>query len=500
MSPLVELLDVSKFFGGIAALRGASLTIGQGEIHALIGENGAGKSTLMRVLGGEIEPDHAVLRLDGRPVTLRSPHQALAAGIAIIHQELALAPDLSVAENVFLGELPGAIGWRKLRRKAAAIIERLGFSIDPAARCGDLAVAHQQVVEIAKALSRRARLLVLDEPTAVLSPVDAERLLDVARRLRLEGVSIVYISHRLEEVMAIADRITVMRDGCDVRSLAPSETDLEGLVDLMVGRPLATLFDRRAHQIGEEVLSVSNLNRGAAVRDVSFGVRRGEIVGLGGLVGAGRTETVRVIFGADRADSGTVRVKGRDVRIKSPRDAVALGIGLVPEDRKQQGVVLSASIRANVTMAVAHGMSFLSFILAGKEKAHVRELGQRLRLKAASIDSPVSSLSGGNQQKVVLAKWFHADGDILILDEPTRGVDIGAKAEIYSIIQSMAAEGKAVLLISSEHEELMRLSDRIIVMGEGRVRGELLPENYSQNNIIALSIGGAAARLAEKQE
>jgi ribose transport system ATP-binding protein len=493
LDPLVELVEVSKSFGGIAALKGASLRIDHGQIHALIGENGAGKSTLMRVLGGEIQADSATLRLQGRKTVLRSPHEALEAGIAVIHQELALAPDLSVAENVFLGTLPKVIGWWRLRLAAAELIARLGFTIDPAARTGDLTVAHQQVVEIAKALSRKARVLVLDEPTAVLSPTDSDRLLDLARRLKSEGVSIVYISHRLEEVLAVADQITVMRDGRNVTSVPPSQTDMAGLVDLMVGRSLSGLFETRNRAVGEEALRVTGLRRGDVVRDVSFGLRKGEILGLGGLVGSGRTETARLIFGADRAEAGTIHIRGALESIRSPRDAVRLGIGLVPEDRKEHGAVLEASIRTNVTLAASKALSRYGFILARKEKTHVAALGKTLRLKAASIENPVSSLSGGNQQKIVLAKWFHVDGDILILDEPTRGVDIGAKAEIYAIIQSMAEAGKAVLLISSDHEELMRLSDRIIVMGEGAVRGELLPKDYSQNNIIALSIGAKSS-------
>ena len=464
-----------------------------------MGENGAGKSTLMRILGGELQPSAGRILIDGQPVHVQGPDEARARGIAIIHQELALAPDLSVAENIFLGELPAAIGWRRLRKQAGELLAQLGFDIPPAALVSDLSVAHQQVVEIAKALSQNARILVFDEPTSVLSTRDAERLLEIIRALRQKGVGVVYISHRLDEVFKIADRITVMKDGRVVGVVTPGEIDVAGLIRMMVGRSLKSMFAERARSVDKrEVLRVEGLSAGRRVREVSFSVHAGEIVGLGGLVGSGRTEVARLIFGADRADAGRILLDGREVRVRSPGDAVGLGIGLVPENRKDQGVVLPLSIRGNSTMARLGPVVKLGFIRQVVERRVVAALAKSLRIKAASIEAPVSSLSGGNQQKVVLAKWFHADCKLIILDEPTRGVDVGAKTEIYGLVEQLAADGRAVLVISSEHQELFGLCDRILVMGEGRIRGELVPADYTEEKLLALSISRAEAPHTRK--
>ena len=490
MTPLVELRGISKRFGGVAALKGVDFDLRAGEVHALLGENGAGKSTLMRVLGGEIARNGGEILIDGKPVHFAGPKQAADAGIAIIHQEMALAPDLSVAENIFLGELPGAIAWASLRRRAASLIAKLGFAIDPAAIVGDLSVAHQQVVEIAKVLSRRARIIVFDEPTAVLAVRDAERLLAIIDGLRRDGVGIVYISHRLDEVFRIADRLTIMKDGASVTTLRPGEVTVDDVIRLMVGRSLSALFGERVERApGEELLRVEDLSDGRRIRDVSFAVRAGEIVGLGGLVGAGRTEVARMIFGADRLQSGRVLLGGHPVRIRKPQDAVRAGLALVPEDRKRQGVVLDMAIRINATMAnMAPITGPAGFIRRVVEKRVVARLAEDVRIRMAGMDAPVSSLSGGNQQKVVLAKWFHLGARVIILDEPTRGVDVGAKAEIYTLVHRMAAEGRAVLVISSEHLELFGLCDRVLVMGEGRVRGELRPADYSEENLLTLAM------------
>jgi ribose transport system ATP-binding protein len=490
MTDLVDLRAITKSFGGVRALAGVDFTIRPGEVHALLGENGAGKSTLMRVLGGEMRPDAGEIRIEGRPVLFGGPREALERGIAVIHQELALAPDLSVAENIFMRELPRVIGWRGLNRRARALIERLGFDIDPRRLVGDLAVAHQQVVEIAKALSREIRVIVFDEPTAVLAARDAERLHRIIADLRGAGVGIVYISHRLEEVFRIADRMTVMKDGRTVGTVTPLEAGIDDVIRMMVGRPLAAMFaDKSKRKAGAEALRVESLRAGTRVRGVSFAVRAGEILGLGGLVGSGRTEVARLIFGADRRDGGEIFRNGRKISIRSPLDAVAAGIGLVPEDRKGQGVILGLSIRVNATMArLKPVVNPLGFIRRVAEKRLVGDLAGSLRVKAAGIEAPVSSLSGGNQQKVVLAKWFHVGGEVIILDEPTRGVDVGAKAEIYALIERMAAEGKAVIVISSEHQELFGLCDRVLVMGEGEIRGELPPERYSEENLLSLAM------------
>jgi ribose transport system ATP-binding protein len=490
MTELARLAAITKSFGGVHALKGVDFDVRAGEVHALLGENGAGKSTLMRVLGGEMHPTSGEVVIGGQHVDFRDPRAARALGITIIHQELALAPDLSVAENIFLGELPGLISWPTLKRRARALIERLGFDIDPSRRVGSLAVAHQQVVEIAKALSRDVKIIVFDEPTAVLSTRDAERLHEIIADLRSQGVGIVYISHRLEEVLRISDRMTVMKDGQVVGTVAAGEAKLDDIIRMMVGRPLAALFPGKEDRlIGKPRLAVRDIKAGRRVRGVSFSVREGEIVGLGGLVGSGRTEVARLIFGADRLDGGAILIDGEEVSLRSPTDAVAAGIGLVPEDRKQQGVILDKPIRVNATMArLSSVVNGLGFLRVGLERKTVGDLGASLRLKAASVDDNVSSLSGGNQQKVVLAKWFHADGDIIILDEPTRGVDVGAKTEIYALVDKLAQDRKAVLVISSEHQELFGLCDRVLVMAEGELRGELTPDQYSEENLLSLAM------------
>ncbi len=494
MTALVELRAITKSFGGVRALKGVDFAVEPGEVHALVGENGAGKSTLMRVIGGEFAPDSGEVRIDGAVVQLKNPKAALDRGIALIHQELALAPDLTVAENIFMRELPGVISWPKLNRRARDLIRRLGFDISPSQRTSDLPVALQQVVEIAKALSRDIRMIVFDEPTAVLAASDAERLHKIIAGLRQSGVGIVYISHRLDEVLRIADRVTVMKDGASVGVVLPAEADVDALIRMMVGRQLNDLLTRAGtHDTGREVLRVAGLHSGRRVRDVSLTINAGEIVGLGGMVGSGRTEVARVIFGADRRDAGDIHLGGKRLKLRSPHDAVKAGIGLVPEDRKMQGVIPSLSIRVNTTMArLGAVVNAAGFIRAGAEQKLVAALSQALRLKFASLDAPVANLSGGNQQKVSLAKWFHAGGDVIILDEPTRGVDVGAKSEIYGLVEKLAAEGKAVLVISSEHQELFKLCDRILVMNAGEVRGELTPEAYSEANLLSLAMKQSA--------
>jgi ribose transport system ATP-binding protein len=448
---------------------------------------------LMRVLGGEMPPNSGEIRVDGKTTELHGPRAARAHGIAIIHQELALAPDLSVAENIFLGELSGVISWGALRRRAGELIRSLGFDIDPGRRVSSLAVAHQQVVEIAKALSRKVKIIVFDEPTAVLSAQDAGRLHEIIGRLRAEGVGIVYISHRLEEILNISDRVTVMKDGQVVATKPTAELTIDAMIRMMVGRPMAALFPEKGPRtIGEERLAVHDLQAGRLVRGVTFSVRAGEIVGLGGLVGSGRTEVARVIFGADPLESGMILLDGKEAKVRSPKDAVGAGVCLVPEDRKGQGVVLDAPIRINATMArLSAVVNRFGFVRQALERKLVGDLAGSLKLKASRIDAPVSSLSGGNQQKVVLAKWFHAGGNVIILDEPTRGVDVGAKSEIYGIVLKLAEAGKAVLVISSEHQELFGLCDRILVMGEGQLRGELKPTDYSEERLLSLAISGS---------
>ena len=493
MKTLVELSGIRKTFGGVRALQGVDFTLAGGEVHALLGENGAGKSTLMRVLGGEHVPEAGSVKVGGEDANFRAPSDAMAKGIAIIHQEMALATDLTVAENIFLSEIPAVISWRDLRRRARELIDSLGFSIHPGATVGDLSVAHQQVVEIAKALSRDARVMVFDEPTAVLSVQDAERLLGIIRSLRARGVGIIYISHRLDEVFRIADRITVMKDGASVATVNRDDVEIDDVIRMMVGRSLKALFGEDiARTPGAEMLRVENLSDDDRIHNVSLTLRAGEIVGLGGLVGAGRTELVRMIFGAERAHSGTIFIQDRETKIRSPGDAVRAGIGLVPENRKEQGLVLDFPIRTNATMArLGPLVNALGFMRRAKEASVADDLAKKLRIKASSLTDPASSLSGGNQQKVVLAKWFHAGGRILIFDEPTRGVDVGAKTEIYSLIRSLAADGCAVLVISSEHLELFGLCDRILVMREGEITGVLAPDDFTEEKLLKLAMANA---------
>ena len=500
LNSLLSLQGVSKRFGGVKALTNVDFDVRAGEVHALVGENGAGKSTLMKIIAGNHLPDGGTIQLAGDAVRFRNPHDALTRGIALIHQETALALHLSVAENVMLCHLPRFIHWKQLYERASSIIKGLGFDIDPAAPVSSLTTAHRQIVEIAKALSLDVKLLVLDEPTASLAPSDAERLLGIVRDLRARGVGVVYISHRLQEIFEIADRVTVLKDGQTVATVAPQDINMDSLIRMMVGRPLSALFPKRENcPIGDVVLNVDGLSRNGVVDNVSFAVRAGEVIGLGGLIGSGRTELVRLIFGADRSDSGRVEIDGKAVTPRNTVDGVRAGIGLVPEDRKSQGTVLSMPIRINSTMA---RLSDVTNLFGGLRLAHERrtvgQLMQNLRIKARDMDADVSTLSGGNQQKVVLAKWFHAKGKVIVLDEPTRGVDVGAKAEIYNLINALAAEGKAIVVVSSDHHELIGLCDRILVMGGGRLRGQLHPDEYSEERIVAMSLGltlGAAAEL-----
>lgn len=491
MATLIALNGIQKKFGGVHALKGVDFSVEAGEVHALVGENGAGKSTMMKVIAGNHKPDGGSMHIGGEAVILKSPHDAIQRGIALIHQETALAPDLSVAENVFLCQLPVFMRWADMKKRAAELIEGLGFHIDPGQPVSQLSAAQRQVVEIAKALSLDAKLLVLDEPTASLSPSDARCLLDIVRGLQKRGVGVVYISHRLDEVFEIADRITILKDGQTVDTVKPADVDMDGLIKLMVGRPLAAMFPpRQGVVLGAVKMRVSNLAHPGQPQGASFDVRAGEVLGVGGLIGSGRTELMRLIFGADAHASGHVEIDGIDVTPKSTQQAVAAGIGLVPEDRKTQGVVLTMPIKLNSTMANLRDVSnALGFIKRKHERDTVAALMADLRVKARDMDADVSSLSGGNQQKVVLAKWFHARGQVIILDEPTRGVDVGAKAEIYTLVNALAAQGKAIVMVSSDHQEIMGMCDRIMVMGDGQIRGYLLPPQYSEENIVSMSLG-----------
>jgi ribose transport system ATP-binding protein len=487
----VEMVGISKRFGGIRALDHVSFAVQRGEVHALLGENGAGKSTLMKILSGAYHRDEGKIRIAGKEVEIPNPHVSRELGIGIIYQELVLAPDLSVAENIFLGELPGLIPWKELQERSRAILQKIGFDLDPKTRVGDLPVAYQQVVEIAKALSKDVKILILDEPTAVLAPPEVKSLLGLVKTLSTRGVSVIYISHRLEEIFQIADAITVIKDGRTIGTVSPKEINSEQLIDMMVGRHVTDLFPGGKRKVGEVVLKVEKLRFGKKVEEVSFEARAGEILGIAGLIGSGRTETARAIFGAEHKDGGTVTLNGRRLSVHSPRDAVRQGIGLIPEDRKNQGVVISLPIRENATMAILHRfLGLLGVIKKKAEEQAVQGLAKRLAIKMRDIEAPVSSLSGGNQQKVVLSKWFGAGCRVIVFDEPTRGVDVGAKAEIYKLIDELAAEGLAVVLISSDLVEVIGMSDRILVMSRGRIAGELQKPEFSEANIMRLALQG----------
>lgn len=491
--PLLEMRGISKAFPGVLALRGVSLRLDAGEVLALVGENGAGKSTLVRVLAGAHLPDEGEILIDGLPAGIFRPRDAIRAGIGFVSQEFSLVPALTASENIFLGREPGRLGFIARRdelRRARKLFERIGVRIDPAAPCRELAIAQQQVVEIAKALSRRARILVLDEPTAALTPQEVDRLFAVVRDLRRQGIGIIAISHRLDEVFSIADRVMVLRDGLHVATRPVGNVTREGLIELMVGRPLDQEFPKRPAPLGEVLLSVRELRRGLGVRGVSFDLRRGEILALTGLVGAGRTETARAIFGADIPDAGTVALRGKAVSIRSPRDAIQRGICLLTEDRKLQGLVLGLSVRENFSLPSLRDLSRFGFLRARAESVAFRKLADRLRIRVPSPESPARNLSGGNQQKLVLAKWLQRNAEVVIFDEPTRGIDVGAKVDIYLLMNELAAAGKGILMISSELPEVLGMADRILVMHEGRITGEIRdPRSATQEEILELAIG-----------
>ncbi len=489
----VELINISKSFGGIAALKSVTLKVIPGEIHALIGENGAGKSTLVKILSGAYSKDRGQIFLDGAEVQIRNTHDSKKLGIGIIYQEFSLVPALSVAENIFLNQL-GTTGywmrWGKIRKKAEDLIHNIGFSIDPSLRAGDLSIAEQQIIEIVKALSENVKVLILDEPSAVLGPQEIQKLFNTLDRLKKEGVAIIYISHHLNEIFQIADRVTVLKDGISSDSLKVSETNRDSIIRLMLGRSLDAMYPVRNSIIGEEVLRAVDICLADKVKGISFGIKAGEIVGIAGLVGSGRTETLRAIFGADRLKKGKIFLFGKEHKIGSPRKAVKMGIGMVPEDRKQHGVILPLSIKQNISLTDLNGISNpFGFIKAKREKNNANGLITTLAIKTENEDQEVSKLSGGNQQKVALAKWLNRECRVMIIDEPTRGVDVGAKVEIYNLINELSHKGVAILVVSSESSELMGICDRIFVMRKGMIQGELEKKEYSEEEILRLSIG-----------
>ena len=490
---LVEMDGISKDFPGVQALRSCRFELRRGEIHALVGENGAGKSTLMKILAGVYRRDAGRIRLSGAEMDIPTPRAAQQLGISIIHQELSLMPHLTAAQNIFIGREPRAripfvIDQRKLNEDARTLFQSLNLKVDPQAKVGKLSVAQQQMVEIAKALSYSAQVLIMDEPTATLTDTEIDELFRIIRAVRANGVGVVHISHRLEELKLISDRVTVMRDGQYIATVDTKDASIDRIISMMVGRTIYEAARETPTANPEVVLDVRGLNRGRMVRDVSFNLRRGEILGLAGLVGAGRTEVARAVFGADRPDSGTILVHGKVARIHSPADAVHLGIGYLSEDRKRFGLAVGMDVETNIVLATlrkfADAFGRVDF---RKTRATAEQRVHRLGIKTPSIKQKVRNLSGGNQQKVVIAKWLTADTEILIFDEPTRGIDVGAKSEIYHLLNELAKQGKAIIMISSELPEILRMSHRIVVMCEGRIRGELSGAEATQEKIMTFA-------------
>ncbi|BEP12166.1 sugar ABC transporter ATP-binding protein [Acidothermaceae bacterium B102] len=499
-APLLELVQAAKSFGAVKALEDGSVTLYAGEAHALLGENGAGKSTLVKILAGVHQPDAGQLLLDGQPVTFSGPSASRAAGISIIYQEPTLFPDLTVAENIFVGRQPLKGGRRvnpdEMNRRAREVFARLGVFIEPSRPARGLSVADQQIVEIAKAIAFDARVIVMDEPTAALTLVEVDRLFEVARTLCAEGAAVLFISHRLEEVFALCQRATIMRDGRFVRTALVADLTIDNIIRSMVGRDLASLFPKTETEPGETLLDVEHLTREGVFYDVSFSVRRGEIVALAGLVGAGRTEVASAIFGIDRRDAGTVRVNGVELPNGSPRAAMAAGVALVPEDRRQQGLVMDMAIDHNIALASLASLQEYGLIRRVREQVLAADWATRLQLKYGRVRNTVSTLSGGNQQKVVLAKWLARRPQILIIDEPTRGIDVGTKAEVHRLLDELVGQGMGILMISSELPEVLGMADRVLVIREGRLVAEIARADADEDSIMRAATGQLAVTPA----
>lgn len=490
--PLLQMRGIEKSYPGVQALRGVDLTLHRGEVVALVGENGAGKSTLIKILAGAVRPDRGVIAIDGVAVTIHGPLSANHAGISVIYQEFNLVPSLPVVDNLFLGRDRSRLGWlfrREEARQARALFARLGVAIDPWMICRDLSIAQQQIVEIAKALSLQARIVVMDEPTATLTPQEVARLFAIIRELQAHGIGIIYISHRLDEIDAIADRVMVLRDGQLVGEQPKAAVRRGELIEMMVGRRLDQEFPPRSASRGAPCLVVQGLSRAPKVCNVSFVLHHGEVLALTGLVGAGRTETARLLFAADRADAGAILLHGRPLRLRGPRDAIRAGICLLTEDRQGQGLIRDQSVLDNFALPNLRAFSRLGVLRHGRQRGVFAQYVQSLRIKTPSDETVVQRLSGGNQQKVVLAKWLYADCEVVIFDEPTRGIDVGAKVEIYHLINALAARGKAILMISSELPEVLGMADRILVMREGQISGEIGDvKSATQAQIMQLAV------------
>ena len=485
---ILTLKNITKEFPGVKALDDVTINIERGTIHGLVGENGAGKSTLIKVLAGIYQPNKGEIILDGKPCRFNSPIEARRAGISVVHQEIKLAEPLSVAENMFLGNVQlknGLVDWKGMRRRAWEIVEDLGMDIDINAQVSSLTVAKKQIVEIMHAINNNSRILIMDEPSAVLTDRELEVMFRIVKQLRDKGITIIYISHRLDEIFGLCSNVSVLRDGCHIDTIPVASVDRQGLINMMVGREMGQEYPKEVGNVGGTILEVKNLSRGI-LQDISFEVKSGEVFGISGLVGAGRTELARAILGIDKPESGEVYVRGKKVHYRTFADAIRDGLGLIPEDRKLQGLVQIMSVKRNTTLVNMKRVLRAGVISSSLEEKLSKEYADKLHVVTPSMETEVQYLSGGNQQKVVIAKWLFQNSEILFLDEPTRGIDVGAKAEIYRLINRMAKEGKTIIMISSEMPELLGMCDRIMVMHEGHKMGELSAAEATQEKIMAL--------------
>jgi len=488
---IVEMQGITKRFPGVLALNDVQFKLRPGTVHSLMGENGAGKSTLMKILAGVYVLDEGEITIEGEAVSITSPRDGLAHGISMIHQELAFIPELTAAENIFLNrELrnrAGLVSKKRMIEETQRVFDRWNININPGSRMKDLSVAQAQMVEIAKAIAFGSKIIIMDEPTSAITEREVARLHDMIRQLRSAGTAIIYITHKMDEVFAISDEITVFRDGTWVATESASKMDRNGLISLMVGRELTQLFPKSEAKIGEVVLEVEHLNRGNQVRDVSFTVRRGEILGFAGLMGSGRTEVLETVFGIHAAESGTIKVNGKEVKIREPHQAIAAGLGLLTEDRKKTGIMGVLSVRDNMSVAALSRFTVGGFLRKPQIDRECEEQRQALALKTPSLNQLIQNLSGGNQQKVLLSRWLLTDPDILIIDEPTRGIDVGAKSEIHRLMSELAKQGKAIIMVSSEMPEILGMSDRVVVMCDGRLVGQVNRAEATQENIMELA-------------
>lgn len=485
---ILTLKNITKEFPGVKALDDVTINIERGTIHGLVGENGAGKSTLIKVLAGIYQPNKGEIILDGKPCRFNSPIEARRAGISVVHQEIKLAEPLSVAENMFLGNIQlknGLVDWKGMRRRAREIVEDLGMDIDINAQVSSLTVAKKQIVEIMHAINNNSRILIMDEPSAVLTDRELEVMFRIVKQLRDKGITIIYISHRLDEIFGLCSNVSVLRDGCHIDTIPVASVDRQGLINMMVGREMGQEYPKEVGNVGGTILEVKNLSRGI-LQDISFEVKSGEVFGISGLIGAGRTELARAILGIDKPESGEVYVRGKKVHYRTFADAIRDGLGLIPEDRKLQGLVQIMSVKRNTTLVNMKRVLRAGVISSSLEEKLSKEYADKLHVVTPSMETEVQYLSGGNQQKVVIAKWLFQNSEILFLDEPTRGIDVGAKAEIYRLINRMAKEGKTIIMISSEMPELLGMCDRIMVMHEGHKMGELNAAEATQAKIMAL--------------